>query len=258
MHIFEKWTMTIAAGVILSVATGALAPAIADACGNSMRYETNYPHRAKQPVAQKAPQQVGSVIRAEQAWNKGNWQLTIQEALRAHPTLSKRSHAYMANKDAEFVRAAWLTASAITRANGAFVLDGQAAPEKDDTKRRLQVDWATETLTWLVERNPEDPLFKMLLAESLARTSTGSGKAIELLEEIGEQDLMPDGYGWATLVALYKRAGNEKKDAVKTAGERCTTVGLDEKVCSGDFVELLPEAKLSAKARKKAKTRVAK
>ena len=47
--------------------------------------------------------------------------------------------------------------------------------------------------------------------------------------------------------------GVKKKDAVKTAGERCTTVGLDEKVCSGDFVELLPEAKLSAKARKKAK-----
>jgi|GEM_PF-3796516 len=251
MHTLEKWTLTITTGVLLSVATGALAPAIASACGNSMRYEKEYPKPIAKPVAQKAPQQVGSVIRAEQAWNKGNWQLTIQESLRAHPILAKRSRAYMSSKDAELVRAAWLTASAITRANGAYSLDGMATPEKDDAKRRLQVDWATETLTWMVEKNPEDPLFKMLLAESLARTSAGSEKATELLEAIGKEDLMPDGYGWATLVALYKRQGDAKKDAMKVASERCNNVGVGKKVCSGDFVELLPEAKLGAKSKKK-------
>jgi len=255
-----KWILAVTAGALLALPAVALTPSDAEACGNSMRYDDVLGDSGKKPrnIEMEKPPQLGSVIRAEQAWNKGDWKNAIKEALLAHPTLAKRSRSYKSTDDAEMIRAAWIVASSITRANGDYTLDKNVRLEPDVDKKRLRVDWAVETLTWMLEKNEGDPLFTMLLAESLARTTEGEEKSLAMLEGLAKEDLMPDGYGWATLAALHTRA--KKSEAAATAAKRCNTVGLDKKVCAGSSIELLAKADVrqpKSKPRPKSKSKSA-
>lgn len=245
-------TLHLVAAATLSLSCALLAtPQEAQACGNSMRYDRNNPNVAKKPAPRLKVQESFTTLEAEQSFKKGDWRKAVRRAMIAHPTLQKRSRAYKGSEDRELQRAAWIAAIAVTRANGSVALDAGAATVHDYHKRRRQLDWAVETLQWAREQSDGDPRMISYLAEAYARGADTRARALELLEDLRERDLVPDAHGWATLAALHAEKGQSER--AKQARERCAKIGAPAVACDGSRVLVIKDTPPLHKSTKKAR-----
>jgi hypothetical protein len=188
------------------------APAIADACGNSV-----------ERVVDRTNEEVR---KAELLLAKGDNARAIRTV---RDEFGDRALARPDGKVGHWLhdRAQRVMALAIVRSKGTLAVGGELGG-KTDAQRRNAVAWAVLTLR-LRLGNDTDPVKTVDLAQGLALQATGRDEAHTLLKQVADGDLMPSAEGWALLAELRKERGDV--DGSKQAVERCKQVGSDKVKC---------------------------
>jgi hypothetical protein len=188
------------------------APAIADACGNSVQRvvdRTNEEVRKAELLLAKSDHaKAVRTIRDEFG----------DRAIAQHDGRGGRSL---------HERAQRVMALAIVRTRGELSI-GKGLGGKTDAQRRAAIAWAVLTLR-LRLGNDTDPVTTVDLAHALALQATGRDEAHRLLKQVAADDLMPSAESWALLAELSKERGDV--DGSKRAVERCKQVASDRTRC---------------------------
>lgn len=95
-------------------------------------------------------------------------------------------------------------------------------------------DWSVQSfisgLEDALERDKDNPVLQARLAEGLALDRKTADKALALLQDLSERDLMPDAYGFRNL-ALLRAAGDDMK-AAKLALKDCKAMTKRKSICT--------------------------
>lgn len=188
------------------------APAVADACGNSV-----------QRVVDRTNEEVR---KAELLLAKGDHGKAIRTI---RDEYGDRAIALHDGRGGNWLhhRAQRVMALAVVRSKGEIsIADGFGG--KTDAQRRGAVAWAVLTLR-LHLGNDTDPVKTVDLAQALALQPTGRDEAHALLKQVADADLMPSAEGWALLAELSKQRGDA--DTSKLAVERCKQIAGDKTKC---------------------------
>lgn len=126
------------------------------------------------------------------------------------------------------VRAA--LAVAVVRTGGA---EGPRATTREPGKRKKNLKWARQVLSYALDAAPGDPVLATWLGEAEAAVGARD-KALALLEDLAEADLIVSPEGWAILAAL--RDGVDDAGAA-AARKRCTAVARDPATCAAPVAD---------------------
>lgn len=189
--------------IAFALACAALgAPAIADACGNSV-----------QRVVDRTNEEVR---KAELLLARGDHAKAVKTI---REEFGDRATALHGSEYGHWLhdRAQRVVALAVVRSKGEISV-GKELGGKTDAQRRNAVAWAVLTLR-LRLGNDSDPIKTVDLAQALALQASGRNEAHALLKQVADGDLMPNAEGWALLAELRKERGDI--DGSKQAVERC-------------------------------------
>lgn len=126
------------------------------------------------------------------------------------------------------VRAA--LAIAVVRTGGA---EGPRATTREPGKRNENLAWARRVLSYALDAAPGDPVLATWLGEAEAAVGARD-KALALLEDLAEADLIVSPEAWAILAAL--RDGVDDAGAA-AARKRCAAVARDPATCAAPLAD---------------------
>lgn len=197
------------------MASGALAPSVADACihGKVMR------------PRQVNPQQ-RDVRRAEHLLASNRHGKAVKMAKRAFSEFDQlppdESVAPL------FDRAQRTAAMAVVRADGAVDLGGGWTGESEQERAR-NLQWAAFVLQYQAARNPDNLVIQAEYAEALTKVPLQDEVAHEILATLAADDLMPTARGYALLAGLQVQRGDDGASEVSIA--RCEDIAGNRDAC---------------------------
>ncbi len=182
------------------------------ACGNSYRYELD--------------PKTNMIVKAEEALHEGDYTTALRFAVDATGAFGKSVEGQSDPKQIAMLRARGLRVASIAtvRTNGTTSLGAGKAKADPATN----VTWAVAQLRVLAQRE-SSPYLQARLAEGLAKTAATAPEALQILQKLAANDLMPDAAAWQLLAQLEGDAGHaaERDKAI----EQCKTRASDPATC---------------------------
>lgn len=199
------------AAIVLGVLSMALA-ADASAC---LRKMPSKPKIAR-PTQVTSDQQIAS---AEKALGKGE----LGKAARLARAAMPRLHELAPIEGAELAfRAQRVAALAAIRAEGKIDLGG-ALSGHGEAGRLANLAWAQLVLDYQSAMRPDNVIVQVQLAEALAASAAQQDRALAMLRDLSDRDVMPTARGYAVLARLQADHGDTT--ARDAALGRCRELG---------------------------------
>ncbi len=192
----------VAGAIALAPVVTVAAPALA--CGNSYRYEVD-------PKTQL-------IVKAEEALNEGDYKQAWKLATDATGAVGKTVEGKDAPASLAALRARTLRVTAIAAVRTKGAVGGTKGAEHLG-------NWAVDQLRVLAARESGNPYLLARLAEGLANTQR-EAEALEILNKLVADDMMPDGLAWLQYADL------QKDDKERARGlEQCKLRANDPATC---------------------------
>ncbi len=190
-----------------------LSPKPARACGNE--------------VVRKTDILVKRIASAEKALGEGAHVRAVVGVLQAFPTISS----HPVGKGPLSDRGLRVIALAAARANGALDVGG-VFKSKSEADRSANLEFAVKTLRAISKARKNAPNAQTDLGEALSKLPHYQAEALKILDELASKDLLTSAEGYAALMKLKAKGGDEKGRA--EAHKRCEKMARDKSLCQTD------------------------
>ncbi len=202
---------------MLAVSVGLLVPSPSEAC---MRMR---PRKVKQ-----VDRKLQNVRKAEHLLATGKDKAALKVAKRTFRKFQATT-GEPGPGQALFNRAQRTIALATIRSEGALDL-GRDMRGKSEYERLVNVTWAVTVLEVQAAAEPDNLLLRTYFAEALSHQPGGEGRALDMLRQIADDDLMPTARGFALMASLQQRLGDVSGRDLSL--QRCRELGADEDDCT--------------------------
>lgn len=185
--------------VLLALAFGSPLTSPVDACHNGVELELD--------------RETAQTSQSERRLRTGRIRSALQLAgrIRRGLTAYRTSDGFVISRRASLLARLDRVLAVITvRLGGGVDRDRwRASDDAPRATRRDNLQWAADRLAALLADSPDDPVTRARLGEAWLHFPAHHAEAATMLQELSDDRVMPDVYGYATLAKLHDALGNE-------------------------------------------------